>query len=57
MKCRAYLPRTPATPKANTPAAKMKRRRAFVEHNMRQAELIGWPALAESFRRELEALR
>ena len=29
---------------------------AALRHRLRQAELIGWPALAESFRRDLRAM-
>ena len=35
----------------------LRRRITIAEHRLAQAEFIGWPALAESFRRELEALR
>ena len=38
------------------PAAIRKQLASRLRHRLWQAEFIGWPALAESFRRELRAM-
>lgn len=55
MKCKAYVPRPNSGGKRGAEAVK-KQRVSQLRNRYWQADFIGWPALAESFRRDLRAM-
>lgn len=59
MKCREYQPRNGGKNKGHRLNASdlAKRKVTHAEFMVWQAEKVGWPALAESFQRDLDAAR